>query len=194
MPSSDPSGRYTTTAALLHWLIAVVVLGMIAFGWLMQEIPKDPVGARANAFNLHKSIGLSVLMLMLARVAWRATHPPPAFPPMPVWQARTARAVHLLLYVCLFVQPLSGYLGSAYSGYPVKFFGMALPAWAPKNVAIKDAMSTVHLVNSCVLVAALILHFAGALKHVLVDRDGSFRRIWPWGDGARDRAVEGASD
>jgi cytochrome b561 len=103
---------------------------MIAFGWLMQEIPKDPVGPRVNAYNLHKSIGLTVLLLMLARTAWRVTHRAPDLPPMPVWQARTARVVHILLYVCLFVQPLTGYLGSAFSGYPVKIFGMVLPAWA----------------------------------------------------------------
>jgi cytochrome b561 len=184
MRNSDPTGRYTTTAAVLHWLIAVLVIGMIAFGWWMQEIPKDPVGPRVNAYNLHKSIGMSVLLLMLMRVLWRATHPPPGLPPMPVWQARTALAVHILLYVCLFVQPLSGYLGSAFSGYPVKLFGLVLPAWAPKDVAIKDAMRVVHLANSWVLVTALVLHFAGTLKHALVDRGRLFRRIWPWGDRA----------
>jgi cytochrome b561 len=192
MRNSDPPGRYTRTAALLHWVVAALVLGMIAFGWLMQEIPKEPVGPRVNAFNLHKSIGLTVLLLMLARAAWRTTHRPPELPPMPVWQARTARAVHVLLYVCLFVQPLTGYLGSAYSGYPVKLFGMVLPAWAPKSVAIKDAMSVAHLVNSWVLVSALTLHFAGTLKHGLIDRDGLLRRMWPWGARSSSRPVEEA--
>jgi cytochrome b561 len=188
MQSSDPAGRYTTTAAVLHWVIAAVVLGMIAFGWWMQEIPKNPVGPRANAFNLHKSIGLTVLLLMLVRTLWRATHPPPPLP-LPAWEARAARTVHVLLYVCLFVQPLTGYLGSVYSGYPVRFFGLVLPAWAPKVDGIKDAMSVAHLVNSCILVTALVLHVAAALKHALIDRDGVFRRMWPWGN-AHDQAVE----
>ena len=183
MQGSDTGERYTTTAATLHWLIAALVLGMIVLGWSMQAIPKVPVGPRVNAYNLHKSIGLTVLLLMLVRTAWRATHPAPALPPMPLWQARTARLVHVLLYVCLFIQPLSGYLGSAFSGYPVKLFGFVLPAWAPKSDPLKDAMSVVHLVNSCVLVTALVLHIAGALKHVL-DRDGLFRRMWPWGEQA----------
>src|SRR5437764_4711137 len=178
MQGSDTGERYTTTAATLHWIIAALVLGMIVLGWWMQAIPKFPVGQRVNAYNLHKSIGLTVLLLMLVRTAWRATHPAPALPPMPLWQARTARLVHVLLYVCLFIQPLSGYLGSAFSGYPVKLFGFVLPAWAPKSDPLKDAMSVVHLVNSCVLVTALVLHIAGALKHVL-DRDGLFRRMWP---------------
>ena len=84
---------------------------------------------------------------------------------MPPWQARLARGVHLLLYVCLFVQPVTGYLGSAYSGYPVKFFGLTLPGWAAADPAIKDAMSVIHRGNSWVLVSALGLHLAGSLKH-----------------------------
>ena len=178
MPNSDDAARYTTTAILLHWLIAIVVLGLIAWGWWMQTIAKIPVGPRVDAFNLHKSIGMTVLLLMLVRTGWRARHPPPLFAPMPRWQARLARAVHLLFYVCLIVQPLSGYLGSAFSGYPVRVFGVMLPAWAPKTDALKEALSVVHLVNSWVLVGALALHVAGTVKHALLERDGSFQRIW----------------
>lgn len=186
-------GRYTATAIALHWLVAVLVIAMIAFGWWMQEIPKTPVGPRADAYNLHKSIGMSVLLLMFVRVLWRTAHPPPRLPPMPLWQARTARFVHVLLYVCLFVQPLSGYLGSAYSGYPVKFFGLALLTWAPNDAAVKDAMSLIHLGNSWLLVTAFALHLAGSFKHALIDRDGSFRRMWPWAGPARDPAGKAAS-
>jgi cytochrome b561 len=180
MPVSERATRYTMTAIVLHWLIALAVVGLIGWGWWMQTIPKNPVGPRVDAFNLHKSIGMTVLLLMLARIAWRAEHPPPPFTAMPVWQAQLARAVHVLLYVCLIVQPLSGYLGSAFSGYPVRFFGVMLPAWAPKNDTLKEALSVVHLVNSWVLVGALALHFAGSAKHALLQRDGSFRRMWPW--------------
>ena len=179
MPNSEQATRYTKTAIVLHWLIAAAVLGLIGWGWWMQTIPKSPTGPRVDAFNLHKSVGMTVLLLMLARIAWRAGHPPPPFVPMPQWQAQLARAVHLLLYVCLIVQPLSGYLGSAFSGYPVRFFGFVLPAWAPKNDALKDAFSIVHLVDSWVLVGLLVLHLAGTVKHALLERDGSFRRMWP---------------
>ena len=74
---SDGSQRYTRTAIVLHWLIAAIVMAQIALGWWMQEIPKDPAGPRVNAYNLHKSIGLTVMALMLVRLAWRATHAPP---------------------------------------------------------------------------------------------------------------------
>ncbi|HWZ72237.1 MAG TPA: cytochrome b [Casimicrobiaceae bacterium] len=179
MPGSDGAARYTMTAIVLHWAIALAVIGLIGWGWWMQTIPKLPVGPRVDAFNLHKSIGMTVLLLMLVRIGWRARHRPPPFMPMPRWQAQLAQAVHVLLYVCLIVQPLSGYLGSAFSGYPVRFFGIVLPAWAPKQDMLKDAFSVVHLVNSWVLVGALALHVAATVKHALLERDGSFRRMWP---------------
>ena len=179
MSGSDQSGRYTTTAIVLHWLIALVVAAQIAFGWWMLQIPKDPVGPRVNAFNLHKSIGLSIMLLMVIRLAWRATHRAPALPPMPAWQATAARINHGLLYLCLFVQPLSGYIGSAVSGYPVRYFGMLLPGWAPKNIPLKEFLSVVHLVSSWILVAAIAVHIAAALKHQFVDRDRLLRRMWP---------------
>ena len=178
MPNSE--SRYTATAVTLHWTVAALVLVMIVLGWSMQAIPKVPVGPRVNAYNLHKSLGLTVLALMVLRLAWRMMHPAPDLPPMPRWQARTARIVHVLLYVCLFLQPLTGYLGSAFSGYPVRLYGVVLPSWAPRNDVLKDALSVAHLVNSLVLVAAIALHLAGALKHALIDRDGLVRRMWPW--------------
>jgi cytochrome b561 len=161
MSDSDRPVRYTTTAIALHWIIAVVVLGQVALGWWMQEIPKDPVGPRVNAFNLHKSIGLTILAAM------------------PAWQARAARINHWLLYACLFLQPLSGYVGSAVSGYPVRYFGMLLPAWAAKSIPLKDFLSVVHLVSSWILVTAIAVHIAAALKHHVVERDGLLWRMWP---------------
>ena len=168
--------RYTRTAVALHWLIAALFIGQFAWGWLMQEIPKSPPGVRADAFNVHKSIGLCLLGLMLFRLGWRIAHQPPALPPLPVWQARLAQITHVGLYVALIVQPVAGYLGSVWSGYPVKLFGVTLPAWGIKNPALKDAMSEVHLVTSFVLLALVLLHIAGALHHAL-RRDGIASRM-----------------
>ncbi len=179
MSGSDRPERYTTTAIVLHWLIALMVVAQIAFGWWMLQIPKDPVGPRVDAFNLHKSTGLSILLLVAVRITWRRMHPVPALPPMPAWQAKAARINHLLLYACLVVQPLSGYIGSAVSGYPVRYFGMLLPAWAPKNIPLKEVLSVVHLASSWLLVAAIVLHVSAALKHQFVDRDNLLRRMWP---------------
>ncbi len=172
MPASDPGARYTRTAIVLHWLIAVLVLGQVAWGWWMQEIPKQPVGPRVDAFNLHKSVGMTLFALMTLRLAWRIGHPPPALPAMAPWQSRLAHVTHIALYVALLIQPVAGYLGSEFSGYPVKFFGITLPGWAGKDIPLKDFLGTVHLCVGWVITALIALHVAGAAKHALIDRDG----------------------
>ena len=172
-----PPGRYTTVAIVLHWLIAVLVIGQFVLGWQMQNIPKDPPGARAETFNLHKSTGLTLLALMVLRLAWRARHAPPPTPPMPRWQARLARATHWLFYATLIALPLSGYLGSAFSGYPVKYFGITLPQWAGKNPEMKELLSTTHLWLTWVLFTLVALHLAGVAKHLFIDRDRLLARM-----------------
>ena len=163
----SPSERYTRTAIALHWLIAALVLVEFAHGWWMQEIPKQPPGLRADAFNLHKSAGLVVLALMLIRLGWRIAHRPPALPPMLKWQTLLAKANHVLLYTMVIAMPLSGYLGSVFSGYPIKWFGVTLPAWGWADPAIKDWMSVVHLTTSWILLVSLCLHITGTIKHTL---------------------------
>lgn len=173
----QPSERYTWTAIALHWLIAVAVIVQFRWGWWMQGIPKLPPGPRVDAYNLHKSVGLTILALMAMRLVWRWRHPAPALPHMPDWQRRLAHANHWVLYVALFVMPFAGYLGSVFSGYPVKYFGMTLPAWGPKDESLKNLCSTVHLVTSFVLFFAVVLHVTAALKHALIDRDGLLSRM-----------------
>jgi cytochrome b561 len=173
----QPRSRYTTIAIILHWLVAALVLAQFPLGWWMQEIAKQPPGPRVEAFNLHKSVGLTIAALMLVRIAWRLGHPAPPLPAMPLWQSRLAHVTHFLLYAVLIALPLTGYLGSAYSGYPVKFFGITLPAWAGKDLALKDLMSATHLGLAWTLAFAFAIHMAGVAKHVLVNRDGLLRRM-----------------
>lgn len=180
--------RYTRFAVAMHWIVAAFVLVQYPLGWLMQQIPKQPPGQRAEVFNLHKSIGLTLLALMIVRLGWRLAHRPPTLPPMARWQAWLARATHGALYAMLVAMPLVGYLGSVFSGYPVRFFGIVLPSWAAKSPQLKDWMSAAHLFLAWGLAVAFALHIAGVLKHVLVDRDGLVRRM-AWARGSR-AAVE----
>ena len=129
--------RYTTVAVALHWLVAAVLLAQFTWGWAMQQVPKQPPGLRADAFNLHKSVGLVLLALMLVRLGWRLLHPPPPLSGLPHWQRVLASWTHRLLYASLIVQPVAGYLGSVFSGYPVKWFGVTLPAWGWSSPALK---------------------------------------------------------
>jgi cytochrome b561 len=179
-PSMDPSRRYHPVSRALHWLVAALVFGQIALGCWMQSIPKSPPGHRAGWFNLHKSIGLTVAALMIARLAWRRRRPPAPLPAgMPAWQRNAAGVNHALLYALLILQPTFGYLGSTFTRYPIKYFGVALPHWGWDSPALKDLFSALHLGTAWLLAALIALHVAAALKHKLVDRDGVFERMWP---------------
>ena len=157
--------RYGRVAVVLHWVLAAALFGQVALGWWMINLPKAPPGLRAGWFNTHKSIGLSIAAVVLLRTAWRITHrvAVPSF--LPAWQQRAARTNHALMYVLMLLIPLSGYLGSALSGYPVKYFGIVLPAWAPAWPAGKTFMSAVHLTCICTFMALVLLHVGAALWH-----------------------------
>jgi cytochrome b561 len=193
MQSSDSPRRYPLGIIALHWTIALAMVGLVALGWWMQTIPKEPVGPRADAYNLHKSIGLAALLLTAVFVAWRATHQPPLLPSMPRWQGRAAIAGHVLVYAAMIVAAASGYLGSATSGYPVKFFGWMLPSWTGASPMVKDACSVVHLVSNWVLVGAIGLHVGATFYHQLILRDGLLWRMWPRTERARRRPVAARS-
>jgi cytochrome b561 len=167
--------RYTRVAVALHWMLAVLLLYQVVLGWWMLELPKTPPGLRAGWFNWHKSVGICLLIGTLLRLSWRAAHPAPAHVALVAWQRRAAE-VHGLLYACMVVLPLSGYLGSVFSGYPVKFFGIALPQWAAAWPAGKTFMGSVHYVTVWVFMGLVAMHIGAAVWHVS-RRDGVVRRM-----------------
>ena len=172
--------RYGRVAIALHWLIGLALLGQIAFGSLLDDIAPRNTPGRAGVVNLHKSLGIVLGALIVARLAWRLTHRPPAWPAsMPVWEQRAARLGHRALHACMLVLPLSGYTASNFSKYGVKLFGLALRPWGPPLPAVYAFLNGVHVVTSWVLLALLALHIMAALKHGLVARDGVFSSIWP---------------
>jgi len=180
---------YTRTAVVLHWLIGVAVLAQITLGLWMITIPKVPIGVRAGWFNVHKSIGITLAVLILVRILWRLTHRAPPLPAtVPAWQRVAAKTSHVLLYVCMIVMPLSGYLGSSFTRYPIVYWGVRLPHWGWEAPALKELCSQVHFVTVIVFITLIVIHVAAALKHLLVNRDGVFQRmwrIWPGGSPAK---------
>ena len=170
---------YTRTAIILHWLIAACVLVQVTLGLWMIGIPKSPPGMRAWWFNLHKSIGITLGMLILVRVLWRLAHRVPPLPlTMPRWERVAAKANHLLLYVCMIIMPLTGYLGSSFTKYPILYFGMRLPHWGWEAPELKELCSQIHYATVVVFITLIAVHTAAALKHWLIDRDDVFRRMW----------------
>lgn len=173
--------RYTRVAAALHWLIGSALLSQIAFGFLLDELAPRGTPARAGMINLHKSIGMVLGVLIVARIAWRLAHAPPAWPgSMSPTQQRTAALGHRALYACMAVMPLAGYVGSNFSKHGIRFFGTPLAPWGPDWPAAYSFFVGVHVATAFVFVALIAGHVAMALKHALIERDGVFSRIVPW--------------
>lgn len=181
--------RYDRMSVALHWSVGLAILAQFALGWWMIDIPKDPPGIRAWWFNLHKSIGLTLVAFVVLRLVWRATHPAPPLPgTLPRMQRLAALATHWLLYACMLVMPTSGYLGSSFTKYPIRYFGYTLPHWGWEWPAAKAAMSAIHFGAACTLGFLIALHVAGALWHLL-RRDGLFSRMAPLRDRQADASL-----
>jgi cytochrome b561 len=176
---SNAASRYTLIAIALHWLLAIGLLYQLGLGVWMEDIPKSPPGIRAEWFNWHKSIGMVLGLLIVLRGMWRLTHRPPELPTsLPRWQTWAATANHTLLYVCMVAMPVSGFLGSSFTPYPIKFFGTALPRlWEP-SADLKGVFSAIHTTCSDVFMFAIAAHIMAALWHAL-RRDGILKRMWP---------------
>ena len=172
--------RYTRTAMALHWLIALAVLGQIAFGWYLQTVPRLTPD-RTIFVNLHKSTGLVIGLLILVRLGWRLTHTPPPLPAsMPAWERRAAQANHALLYACMLIMPIAGYTASNFSKFGVKLFNsVLLPPWGVDDRAIYAFFNGLHVATSYVFVTLIAVHVAAALKHLIFPRHGIFRRMSP---------------
>lgn len=169
--------RYGRPAIILHWVLAALIVFMTGLGWYMMTIERQPQGPWY--FDLHRSVGLVVFALVLLRIVWRLFHRPEPLPAsLPRWQVALSSVTQGLLYACMVVMPVTGYFGSAYSKAGVRFFGLALPAWATPTRAISHLLFEIHSVTVWVLVGLVALHAAGGLKHLLVDRDGVFQRMW----------------
>ena len=172
------TSRYTWQAMLLHWLLAVIVIGMLCLGFLLDDMPRGPT--KNFYVDLHRSFGVLALVLVLLRLGWRARHTPPPLPPtVPRWQRLAAAATHGLLYLCILLQPLSGYLASSFGKNGVLFFGMALPHWGWDDKPLRSFFGEVHGLVAIALAVLVAIHVLAALKHLLVDRDQVFQRMLP---------------
>lgn len=171
--------RYTRTAMSLHWLIALMLFGMFGFGLYMVELPLSP--QKLKLYSYHKWAGVTVFLLVLVRLAWRATHTPPELPAgMPAWQVTAAKAGHHLLYLLMVIVPLSGWLMSSAKGFQTVWFGvLPLPDLLPKDEALGNALLLAHRLLNWFFMLVVAGHVGAALKHHWVDRDGLMQRMLP---------------
>ena len=175
----DDVVRYTRTAIALHWLVALVILAQIPFGWALGGIPTG-TPARGWYVNLHKSVGITLGAVIVLRACWRWFHPPPALPDwMPRWERIGANAIHAGLYACMLLMPLTGYVASNFSKWGVKYFNtIMLPPWGVNDERIYALFNGAHVTTSYIFLALILTHAASAVRHAS-RHDGILQRMWP---------------
>ncbi len=181
--------KYTQPAVILHWLIAIGIwfnIGKMFF--------TDDHDRTRDIINMHKSVGITVLGLVVLRLLWRAANKPPALPAnYAAWEVKLSKGIHHLLYLMIFAIPFSGWLMNSASlnkdtGQPygidlyhiVPWFN--LPFFGGMEAATKHAwhenLGAVHATVAYLLLAVLVLHVLGALKHQFIDKDKELQRMW----------------
>lgn len=181
--------RYTRTAIALHWVMALLLLGMLGVGTWMTELRPSPI--KIQVYNWHKWIGLSLLGLLALRLAWRATHRAPALPAgLPGWQRVAAGLSHAVMYLLMLAMPVTGWLQNSAAGFPLSWFGLfRVPALIPRDREAFAFWQAVHAWLAWALLLLILLHVIAALKHHFLDRDEVLRRMLPWG-GPRSTSRE----
>lgn len=197
--ASRPRSRYSGVAIFLHWTIALAIIGMIPLGHWMTDHVSDPAwaGPVFKAYQLHKSIGLTILVLSVLRLLWRLTHRFPPLPAhMPGWEKAAARVSHVLLYVVILVMPITGwlYVSAGWNSamnipfeVPTLWFGLFqwphLPwvAHAPEaaRASVAATSMAIHERLAWGAVFLVALHAAAALKHHFFDRDSVLASMVP---------------
>ncbi len=173
--------RYGAGAVAFHWTVAALIVFLGALGLLFDDIPKE---SRPFWINVHVCVGLMYFALVIARVAWRATHKAPDLPPdIDAFTRRSSAAVHHLLYVLMVLIPVVGIVARVWHGRPFDYGFFQLDFGVASNPAVYHPAETVHQLLAYALFALAGLHAAGALYHHFIRRDGVLMRMMPGGAG-----------
>ncbi len=187
-PRPQTGERYGPVAIFFHWTIALAILGMLVLGTVMVRVTPGS-SLQFELYQLHKSVGIVVLVLSILRVLWRLTHPAPALPPtLKAWEAALARITHVGFYVLMLVLPFSGWMMVSASvwNFPTVIFGtftlphLPLLSTLSDKKPVEDALKEVHEWLAIAMFTLFLLHLAGALKHQFVLKDNTIGRMLPW--------------
>jgi len=172
---------WSTSIRLFHWLVAVLIFIQLALGWLAVGWRLSPT--KINLFVWHKSVGMLILALVVARLLNRLAKPTPPLPAdTPAWERAAARWSHVLLYVLMIAMPFTGWVINSAAGIPFRiFWQLPLPALMAPDKHTADIVALVHFALGIAFVALLILHIGAALRHHFVKRNDVLRRMLPSG-------------
>ena len=170
---------YHPLARGLHWLMALLIAGLLVLGHYMSELPLSP--EKLQYFSWHKWTGVTVFALLWVRLAWRLVHRPPALSDtLSPLQQRLAHTGHGALYLLMLAMPLSGWLMSSAKGFNTTFFGLFdLPNLIERDKALAASLKSVHGTLANLLMVLVVAHIGAALKHQLIDKDNLMARMRP---------------
>lgn len=170
--------RWGSVSIALHWVIAALVL-VVQVPAALIMLNLEPGASQDLAFNIHKTNGIVIFLLAIARLGWRVSQPLPALPAdLPAWQRAAARSSHAVLYLLLFAMPISGFLYTAMGGFPVPLFMIYdVGPLVPTNEALAQRFRAAHVLLQWLLYATVLIHVAAALQHHVVRKDGVLRRM-----------------
>ncbi len=169
--------HYGTPAKVMHWLVVALLVVQFPIGWFMPDVHAGPPG---TAMMLHISFGMTVLVVIVARLIWRITHPVAPESSLPAWQRVSSEAVHWLLYAGVLAATLSGWLFASFRGWSVSYFNLVpLPMLAAKNAIAIKQIDGWHQIAEWALLVLIGIHVAAALVHLFVYRDRVMQRMLP---------------
>lgn len=178
MSNTTQIERYNTTLIIIHWLMALLILSMFVLGFYMVDLEKGS-DERSYFFALHKSIGLTLALLVVVRLFWRLRFGVPKLPgSTKPYEKKLSAIVHHSLYLMLFLQPISGYISSSFSGYKTKFWGIPLPHWGWKDQDLNHLFTEIHEICAFILISLLVLHIAGVVHHLMKKEMHILKRMW----------------
>lgn len=174
--------RFGVIHKSFHWIMAFLVVTLLCVGLYMTGV-ELPIPQRIQIFSLHKSLGVVVLTLVVLRILWRLASIRPAhLITHAQWERSLATVIHFLLYAAMIAMPLTGWIMSSAKGYPVRVFGLFnLPDLVGTDQGLAKLANAIHEYTAYILIAIIGLHVAGALKHHIIDRDDTLRRMIPFG-------------
>ena len=177
---TDDHPRYGAVAIALHWLMFALIISTWSLALYMVDLPLSP--QKLKYFSWHKWIGVTIFLLLVIRAAWRFAHPPPPLPvSMPSWQRVAAGVSHLLLYLLIFVIPITGWLYSSATGVPTVYLGwVQLPDLVAKDKLFAELLRQAHVSLNVMLFVIVCIHVAAAFKHHILDRDEVLVRMLPF--------------
>jgi cytochrome b561 len=168
--------RYGLIAIFFHWLMAILLIGLLILGLYMTGLPISL--QKLKLYGWHKEYGLLALWLAILRLAWRFINTTP-YLDLPLWERLAARAVHWSFYAFMFLMPITGWLITSAAGLPASFFGLfVLPDLVSPNEQLRLLFQDIHRWLGYALIVFICMHTSAALKHHFIDKDDILRRMF----------------